>query len=138
MVLSVLACSSNELKFEAPTLYYNEVPVQYEKNTQIVHAGTVDRLGAGIGFIYWNPNNWDILSPNLKFYVLFHEICHLNIPTENQYEADCCSLKILNTACMLSDKELTEIVELLGEYDLVDRQIEIMLCFEKLQKNSTI
>lgn len=134
IILLILSCSQDKPPFEAPIVYYNNVPVMYEKSSQQTdYVAIHDRIGAGIGIFYWNELTWNDFSPNMKFFAFFHEICHLNIPTENEYEADCCALKLMKASCMLSDKEVIEILELFSNNNSVERQIEILSCFDKLE-----
>lgn len=131
----LLSCPSVKPSFEAPTVYFNDVPIVYEQSiNQTKYMSVHNRLGAGIAILYWNDKEWSEISPNVKYFIFFHEICHLNIPTEDQTIADCCSLKVMNSISILSDIEIVEIMELFID---TERQIQLLLCFESLQNNKT-
>ena len=138
IVLLAISCSQDKPSFEAPTIYYNNVPVMYEKSSQTDYTAVQNRLGAGIGIFYWNELSWNDFSPNMKFFALFHEICHLNIPTEDESMADCCALRLMNASCMLSDEEIIEIFDFFSGDNSIERQIELLSCFEKIKHPETI
>lgn len=112
--------------------------MRYEVRTDILYAGIENRLGAGIYFFYYNPDNWDPLPPNVKFFAYYHELCHIYKSNSNEQEespVDCCALEIMRRENILSDVEVLQIYELLGKHGKRQRQLDLLNCFVKISAN---
>lgn len=131
LILFLSSCPSSNPKFEMPNLYDNQGnPVIVEERTNGIHSMGTEYRG-GVRVIYWNPNYWNSMAENennRKFFILFHEICHYSMPTSDEGEASCCSIRIMETAKMLSDKEVATIIS----HKDAEEAIKILECYEQI------
>jgi hypothetical protein len=121
---------SSTPSFEAPTVYKDGNKIVYEQRTNGIQSmGSQDR--AGINIIYWNDSYWSQIDfPNRKFFILFHEVCHLQHPDYSESQASCCSARILSNASMLTDVEISSLAYLM----LPEEAIDFLVCTEDLKK----
>lgn len=126
----IISCHPSEPSFESPTIYKDGIPIVFEQRTNGIQSmGTENR--AGINVIYWNQSYWSSIdSPNRKFFILFHEVCHINNPEYSESQASCCSARIMFNASMLSEVEISSLAYLM----LPEEAIDFLVCTENLKK----
>lgn len=108
LVLSA-GCEKPTLTLPAPPLRAGGQPVNYEHRYNMA-GDMAAQWRAGIPVLYFHPERFELLEPELKYFILGHEYCHLLEPGRGEISADCCGLAWMKGAELDGGQTLVKIV----------------------------
>lgn len=134
LLLFCLLCGCGEpLLFKNPPIIVRDTRLTFEE--QYMSSTARMRVFGGVCTMSYHPDAWFELKEPMKWWVLGHELAHCEDPTMSESAADCAGLRYAYGIGVISDEDLTDIVEIVQTWHATEdhpggalRAINLLAC----------
>lgn len=134
LLLAAILTGCSGIELAPPPISIDGRRVVYEENYAIGGHGAATWIG-GEPYIFVHPDLFYELSNDMQWWVLGHELGHLEHPGISETGADCAGVRWMSAIGALSDSTVAAITDAVSEYHASDvhpdgalRSINIFAC----------